>query len=175
MSLQVGAPAPCFDCEALVDGEFKQVKLGDYKGKWVLLYFYPLDFTFVCPTEIVAFNNAVEDFAARNCCVLAASTDSVFSHLGWTTSHPELRNMRHPMLGDTSHALSKAYGVLLEEKGITLRGTFLIDPDGVLQWASINPLNVGRSVGETLRVLDALQTGGLTPCEWKAGQETLKV
>ncbi len=175
MCLQVGKPAPEFACEALVDGEFKTISLADNRGKWVVLYFYPLDFTFVCPTEIVAFNNAVDQFAARNCQLLTASTDSVFSHLGWTQSHPDLADMRHPMLSDTNHALSRAYGVLLEDKGIALRGTFVIDPDGKLQWMCINSLDVGRSVGEVLRVLDALQTGGLTPCEWKSGQATLKV
>ncbi len=173
MSVKVGDPAPDFAVEALVDGQFKTVSLADYKGQWVLLYFYPLDFTFVCPTEIIAFNDAVGDFAERNCAVLVASTDSVYSHLGWTESHPGLKGMRHPMLGDTSHALSRAYDVLLEDKGIALRGSFIIDPEGVLQWMAVHPLAVGRSVEETLRVLDALQSGGLTPCGWKKGEQTL--
>ncbi|NUP98545.1 MAG: peroxiredoxin [Armatimonadetes bacterium] len=175
MSLKVGKPAPGFTCEALTDGEFRTVSLDDYRGQWVFLYFYPLDFTFVCPTEIVAFNDAVDEFTQRNCQVLTASTDSVYSHLGWCQSHPGLRNMRHPMLGDTAHEVARAYDVLVEDKGIALRGSFLIDPDGVLQWVNINGLNVGRSVDETLRVLDALQTGGLTPCGWQAGEKTLAV
>jgi peroxiredoxin (alkyl hydroperoxide reductase subunit C) len=173
VSVQIGKPAPDFCCQALVDGKFAEIKLEDYKGKWVYLYFYPLDFTFVCPTEIVAFNEAVPAFAERNCAVLTASTDSVYSHLGWTESHPDLKGMAHPMLGDTSHALSKAYGVLLEDKGIALRGSFLIDPEGNVRWININDLPVGRNVDEVLRVLDALQTGGLTPCGWRKGQKTL--
>lgn len=173
MSLQIGRPAPEFECEALIDGEFLTVKLADYRGQWVLLYFYPLDFTFVYPTEIVAFNEALPEFERRNCAVLACSTDSVYSHLGWCESHPQLREMRHPMLGDTAHEVARAYNVLLEDKGIALRGSFLIDDQGVLQWLTINGLNVGRSVAETLRVLDALQTGGLTPCGWTPGEATL--
>lgn len=175
MSLKVGQPAPEFTCEALLCGEFKTISLADYRGQWVLLYFYPLDFTFVCPTEIVAFNDALDEFTARDCVVLSCSTDSVYSHLGWCNSHPGLRAMRHAMLGDTNHAVSSAYGVLIEEKGIALRGTFLIDPSGTLRWANVNDLDVGRSVDETLRVLDALRTGGLTPCEWKPGEATLQV
>lgn len=173
MSVKVGQPAPDFTAQALVAGEHKPVSLSDYKGKWVYLYFYPLDFTFVCPTEIIAFNEAVPAFEELNCQVLVASTDSVFSHQAWTESHPGLKNMAHPMLGDTSHALSSAYGVLLEDKGIALRGSFIIDPEGVLQWMAIHPLAVGRSVDEVKRVLAALQTGGLTPCGWTPGQATL--
>jgi len=174
VSVKVGCPAPEFTCDALVDGKVDgKVSLGDYKGKWVLLYFYPLDFTFVCPTEIIAINEAVPKLAELNCQVLAASTDSAFSHLAWTESHPGLKNMAHPMIADTTHALSKAYDVLLEDKGIALRGSFLIDPEGVLQWSNVNALNVGRNVDEIIRVLEALQTGGLTPCGWTPGQDTL--
>ena len=174
MSVKVGCPAPEFTVSALVDGDVNgEVSLSDYKGKWVLLYFYPLDFTFVCPTEIIAINEAVPKLAELNCQVLACSTDSVYSHLAWTESHPGLKNMAHPMLADTAHEVSKAYDVLLEDKGIALRGSFVIDPEGVLQWVNVNALNVGRSVDEIIRVLEALQTGGLTPCGWTPGQATL--
>jgi peroxiredoxin (alkyl hydroperoxide reductase subunit C) len=173
VSVQVCSPAPDFTCQALVNGQFEDVSLVGYRGKWVVLYFYPLDFTFVCPTEIMAFNEAVPAFEKLNTQLLVCSTDSVYSHLAWTESHPGLKNMAHPMLGDTSHAVSKAFGVLLEDKGIALRGTFVIDPDGVLQWSNVNALNVGRSVDEVLRVVQALQTGGLTPCGWKPGDKTL--
>lgn len=175
MSIKVGKPAPEFTCEALLNGEFKTISLADYRGRWVFLYFYPRDFTFVCPTEIVAFNNALDEFAERDCEVLACSTDSVYSHLGWCNSHPELREMRHAMLADTAHQVSKAYGVLIKSEGAALRGSFIIDPEGKLRWINVNDLEVGRSVEETLRVLDALRTGGLTPCGWHTGEETLKV
>ncbi|HAZ64226.1 MAG TPA: thioredoxin peroxidase [Armatimonadetes bacterium] len=173
VSTQVGKPAPDFTCQALVGGEFKEISLSDYRGKWVLLYFYPLDFTFVCPTEIGAINDAVPQFEKLNCQVIAASTDSVYSHLAWTERQPELRNMAHPMLGDTAHTVSRAYRVLIEEEGIALRGSFFIDPDGVLQWININGKDTGRNVDELLRVLAALQSGGLTPCNWKPGDATL--
>lgn len=173
MSVKVGQPAPEVSCEALLDGEFKAIQLSDYQGKWVFLYFYPLDFTFVCPTEIIAFNDAVDKFAELNCDLLACSTDSVYSHLGWCGSHPGLKHMKHAMLGDTTHEVSRAFDVLLEDKGIALRGSFVIDPEGVVRWINVNDLSVGRSVDEALRVLQALQTDELTPCGWKPGQATL--
>jgi lipoyl-dependent peroxiredoxin subunit C len=179
MSAQVGRLAPDFSIQAYDrtrdnSGEqFKQVNLSDYAGKWVFLYFYPLDFTFVCPTEIVSFNDALPAFAERNCAVLTASTDSVFSHKGWCDSHPDLRGLKHLMLADTTHALSKAYGVLKDDMGVAFRGAFLIDPKGILRWAAVYDLPVGRSVDEVIRVLDALQTDKLVPCNWKKGDKTL--
>ncbi len=179
MSVRVGRQAPHFEVQAYdrtADGketQFTSVKLTDYQGKWVCLYFYPLDFTFVCPTEIVSFNKALGDFEDRGCVVLTASTDSVFSHKGWCDSHPDLKAMKHLMLADTNHELSKAYDVLDEAQGIAYRGIYLIDPAGVLRWLAVHDLAVGRNVSEVLRVLDALQTDKLCPCNWKAGDKTL--
>jgi len=179
MSIRVGQLAPDFSVQAYdrtkdgTDQQFPQVNLSDYRGKWVCLYFYPLDFTFVCPTEIVSFNKALGDFADRDCVVLTASTDSVYSHKGWCDSHGDLKSMKHLMLADTNHKLSESFGVLKEDQGIAYRGTFLIDPNGVVRWASVNDLPVGRNVEEVLRVLDALQTDKLCPCNWHKGEKTL--
>jgi lipoyl-dependent peroxiredoxin subunit C len=179
MSIRVGQLAPDFSVQAYdrtkdgSDNQFRQVKLADYRGKWVCLYFYPLDFTFVCPTEIVSFNKALGDFADRDCVVLTASTDSAYSHKGWCDSHDDLKGMKHLMLADTTHTLSESFGVLTEDQGIAYRGTVLIAPDGVVRWASVNDLSVGRNVDEVLRILDALQTDKLCPCNWKKGEKTL--
>lgn len=179
MTVQIGQPAPDFEVQAYdrtkdgSDDQFQTIKLSDFQGKWVCLFFYPLDFTFVCPTEIVAFNKSLGEFEDRECAVLTASTDSVYSHKGWCDDHSDLGEMKYPMLADTNHQLSKDYGVLIEDKGIALRGVFLIDPNGVTRWISIHDLGVGRNVDEVLRVLDALQTDKLCPCNWKKGEETL--
>lgn len=179
MSIQIGAPAPEFTVQAYdrtkdnTNDQFTEVKSSDFKGKWVCLFFYPLDFTFVCPTELVSFNESLDEFASRDCAVLTASTDSVYSHKGWCDSHPDLAKLKYPMIADTNHTVSKSYGVLKEDAGIAYRGVFLIDPEGVLRWEAIHDLGVGRNVDEVLRVLDALQTGGLTPCGWKKGEDTL--
>ena len=170
--LQVGQKAPDFAAKALMsDGSFKDVKLSDYKGKWTVLFFYPLDFTFVCPTEIKNFDKHYGEFKKLNAEVLGASTDSEFSHKAWTEK--ELGKIQFPILADTSHKVSRSFNVLLEDRGIALRGTFIIDPNGLLKSAVVNDLPVGRSVEETLRTLQALQTGKLTGCEWKPGEKTL--
>ena len=172
MSLQVGQKVSDFAAQALVaDGSFKEVKLSDYKGKWLVVFFYPLDFTFVCPTEIQSFNKHYGEFKKLNAEVIAASTDSVYSHKAWSES--SLGKIQFPILGDTNHKVARTFNVLLEDKGIALRGTFIIDPNGVLKSAVVNDLPVGRSVDETLRTLQALQTGKLTGCEWKPGEKTL--
>ncbi len=173
MSVQVSRPAPEFQAQALVEREFKTVSLSDYRGQWVLLFFYPMDFTFVCPTELVGLNDQHGEFADRNCAVVAASTDTVYSHLGWVTAEERLGNLKYPILGDVTKSIARGYGVLLEEQGIALRGSFLIDPTGTLRWASVNDLGTGRSIEEILRVLDALQTDKLTGCGWKKGEKTL--
>lgn len=171
-SLQVGQKAPDFQAQALLaDGSFKDVKLADYKGKWVVLFFYPLDFTFVCPTEIRNFDKNYGEFKKLGAEVLAASTDSVYSHKAWVEHG--LGKIQFPILADTSHKVARSFNVLLEDKGIALRGTFIIDPNGILKSAVVNDLPVGRSVEETVRTLQALQTGKLTGCEWKPGQQTL--
>ncbi|MFO0579967.1 MAG: peroxiredoxin [Polyangia bacterium] len=173
MSVQVARPAPSFKTQALVGREFKTISLEDYRGKWVLLMFYPMDFTFVCPTELVGLNDKHGDFQDRDCVVLGASTDTVYSHLGWVNADQRLSTLKYPILADVTKSIARSYGVLLEDQGIALRGTFLIDPNGVLRWMNINDLSAGRSVEEMLRVLDALQTDKLCPCNWKQGEATL--
>jgi alkyl hydroperoxide reductase subunit AhpC len=170
--LQVGQKAPDFSAQALMsDGSFKEVKLSDFKGKWVVLFFYPLDFTFVCPTEIQGFNKHYQEFKKSNIEIIGASTDSVYSHKAWVENG--LGKVEFPILGDTSHRVAKSFNVLLADKGIALRGTFIIDPNGILKSAVVNDLPVGRSVEETLRTVQALQTGKLTGCGWKPGEKTL--
>jgi alkyl hydroperoxide reductase subunit AhpC len=179
MSVRVGHLAPHFETQAYdrtkdgTDHQFPTVKLSDFAGKWVCLFFYPLDFTFVCPTEIVAFNKALGDFNDRNCAVLTASTDSVFSHKGWCDSHADLKSLKFLMLSDMTRKLSTAYDVLDEDKGLAYRGIFLIDPLGIVRWLAVHDLGVGRNVAEVIRVLDALQTDKLCPCNWKPGDKTL--
>ena len=172
MVLQVGQKVSGFAAQALLaDGSFKEVKLADYKDKWLVIFFYPLDFTFVCPTEIQSFNKNYAEFKKLGTEVIAASTDSVYSHKAWVDNG--LGKIQFPILGDTNHKVARTFNVLLEDKGIALRGTFIIDPNGVLKSALVNDLPVGRSVEETLRTLQALQTGKLTGCDWKPGQKTL--
>ena len=172
MPAQVGQKAPDFQGQALMpSGDFKEIKLSDYKGKWVVLFFYPLDFTFVCPTEIKAFNEKYDAFKKAGAEVITASTDSVYSHKAWQEG--VLGKLKFAHLSDTNLQTSRSYGVLIEEKGIALRGTFIIDPDGNLKSCTINDTAVGRSVDETLRTLAAFQTGKLVGCEWKPGDKTL--
>ena len=179
MAVCVGQLAPDVAVEAYdrtkdgTDQEFRTVKLSDFQGKWVCLFFYPLDFTFVCPTEIVAFNTELGDFEDRECVVLTASTDSVYSHKGWCEAHDDLKDLKYLMLGDTTHRLTEAFGILIEEKGFAYRGIYLIDPNGVIRWLAVHDLGVGRNVQEVLRVLDALQTDKLCPCNWQPGELTL--
>lgn len=182
MSLMLGQKAPVFKGKALVGGDatsltpenaFTDISLEDYKGKWVVFFFYPLDFTFVCPTEIEEFGKRYEEFQKMNCEVVACSTDSHFSHLAWRTSHPGLKNLPYPMLADFTGANARNYEVLKEETGYALRGLYIIDPDGVLQYSVVHPEIAGRNSSEILRVLTALQTGVNTPCNWEPGQDTL--
>ena len=168
---QVGKLAPKFECEAVIeDGKFVNISSKDYLGKWLVLFFYPLDFTFVCPTEITGFSKHEEDFKKLNAKVLGGSTDSVHSHKAWLK---ELGTLTYPLFSDLTRTMSRDYNVLIAEKGIALRGTFIIDPEGVLRYALYHDLGVGRSVKETLRVLEALQTGELCPMEWESGGKTL--
>ncbi len=168
---RVSKPAPSFDVETVVQGgAFSRASLADYHGSWLVLFFYPLDFTFVCPTEITGFSKRAQEFKALNAQILGGSTDSVHSHKAWLK---ELGELNFPLFSDINRTMSADYGVLLEEKGFALRGTFIVDPDGVLRYALYHDLGVGRSVTETLRVLKALQTGELCPVEWAQGDTTL--
>ena len=170
MSTKVGQNAPEFTLQGVVGDKFKDVCLDEYKGKWVVLFFYPLDFTFICPTEITEFSKRDSEFKSMNAQVLGVSIDSVFSHNAWLK---ELGSLNYPLLSDITKEVSRKYGVLLEDKGIALRGTFIIDPEGKLRYQLVHDLGIGRSVEEILRVLRALQTGELCPVEWKPGKKTL--
>jgi peroxiredoxin (alkyl hydroperoxide reductase subunit C) len=171
MPPQVGQKAPDYSFEAVVaGGDFKKITSTDNTGKWVVLFFYPLDFTFVCPTEITGFSKRMEDFEALNATVLGGSTDSVYSHKAWLK---DLGELKYPLFSDMTGEVAKKYGVFIKEEGIALRGTFIIDPEGVLRYALYHDLNVGRSVDETLRVLKALQTGELCQMDWSEGKDTL--
>jgi len=177
----VGKPAPDFKAMAVVNGQFKEVKLSDYKGKYVVLFFYPLDFTFVCPTEIIAFSDRVEEFRKIGCELVAASTDSHFSHYAWTNLPRKdggLGKMNIPILADTNHAISKAYNVLIQDAGIALRGLFIIDGKGTLRQITVNDLPVGRDVDETLRLVQAFkftdEHGEVCPAGWRPGSATIK-
>lgn len=169
--LRVGLAAPDFAVQAYVGGEFKNIALADYKGKWVVLFFYPRDFTFICPTEIKGFAAAEPEFAKLNSVLMGASTDSAWCHKAWYER--DLPEVKFSILADTTLRVARDFGVLIEESGEALRGTFIIDPEGVLRYALVSDLNVGRSVAETLRVLEALQTGERCPVEWKPGAQTL--
>jgi len=182
MSLLVGKPAPIFSGKAVVGGNsaslnpdnaFKEISLTDYKGKWVVFFFYPLDFTFVCPTEIASFGDVYEQFKALNCEIVGCSTDSHQSHLAWRTHENDLKNLPYPLLADFTGANAKAYEVYKEETGYALRGLYIINPDGVMMYSVIHPEAVGRSTDEVLRVLQGLQTGKLVACGWKPGDKTL--
>lgn len=176
----IGKPAPDFDATAVVNGEFKQVKLSDYRGKYVVLFFYPLDFTFVCPTEIIAFSEHAEEFRKLGCEVIGASVDSHFSHLAWTNvprKEGGLGPMNIPLVSDLKHTISKDYGVLKED-GVAYRGLFIIDGKGILRQITINDLPVGRSVDEILRLVQAFQFtdkhGEVCPAGWRPGSSTIK-
>ncbi|MDB5295726.1 MAG: peroxiredoxin [Phycisphaerales bacterium] len=170
---------PAFKLNACVslqkDQEFKTLSHDSYPGKWLVVFFWPMDFTFVCPTEIAAFGKKNGEFADRDAQLLGASTDSHFVHLAWRNDHADLKNLPFPMLADIKRELSTACGILDPEEGVALRATFIVDPQGVVRWAAVNDLKVGRNVDEVLRVLDALQTDELCPCNWKGGDPTLKV
>ena len=172
----VGQVAPQFKAQAYVDGQIKELSLSDYKGKWVVMFFYPLDFTFVCPTEILQFNQKADEFKKKNAQLIGLSIDSVYSHKAWCEMAEDkggIGKLNFPLVADLTKKISQDYGVLLEDKGIALRGTFVIDPEGKIRAATVHDLQVGRSVDETLRVLNAFQTGELCPVGWTPGQKTL--
>jgi lipoyl-dependent peroxiredoxin subunit C len=176
--LTVGDRIPHFELEAVVSTdkgkEFQKLTDKTHDGKWLVLFFWPMDFTFICPTEIAEFGRREADFRDRDAQVLGASTDTHYVHLAWRKDHPDLKDLPYPMLADTKRELSTALGILHKEDGVALRATFIVDPHGVIRWTSVNDLSVGRNVDEVVRVLDALQTDELCPCNWKQGQPTLE-
>jgi len=170
--IQINQQAPNFDdVTTYRAGEFTKVSLSQYRGKWLVLFFYPRDFTFVCPTELRGFARHTEELARLGCSILAASTDSEWSHKAWFER--DLPEVKYPVLADTTQSISRAYQVLNEEDGSSERGLFIIDPEGVVKYALVSAGNVGRSVKETIRVIQALQSGDLCPMEWEPGQATL--
>jgi peroxiredoxin 2/4 len=179
--LRVGQTAPDFTATAVVDQEFKTIKLADYRGKYVVLFFYPLDFTFVCPTEITAFSDQYEAFKTLGTEVLGVSVDSEFSHLAWIQSDRKsggIGDLNYPLVSDIKKEISSAYNVLDPDAGVALRGLFIIDKDGTLQYATVNNLSFGRSVEETLRILQAIQyvqthPDEVCPAGWQPGDKTM--
>lgn len=177
--LTVGDKFPAFDLTACVSTDLKdaftQITDKSNEGKWKVVFFWPKDFTFICPTEIVAFGKLNNEFADRDTVIYGVSTDSDFVHHAWRTHHPDLKDLPFAMLSDIKRELSEALGILDKDAGVALRATFIVDPDGTIQYVSVNSLNVGRNPQEVLRVLDALQTDELCPCNWQKGEAVLKV
>ena len=178
MLAKVGQKAPDFTMSTTenIDTLDHIVTLDDYTGKWLILFFYPLDFTFVCPTEIRGFNTRIDELKGLGAQVLGVSTDSVYSHRAWIKASKEeggLGDLNYPLASDITKQVAQSYGVLIEEKGISLRGLFIIDPEGIVRYQVVSDLNIGRSVDEIIRVLHALQTGGLCPIDWKVGEKNL--
>jgi alkyl hydroperoxide reductase subunit AhpC len=176
--LTIGDKFPSFDLKAVVSTDpktaFKQVNDKTDEGRWKIVFFWPKDFTFVCPTEIAAFGRLNKDFAERDAVVYGVSTDSEFVHLAWRQNHADLKALPFAMLADLKRELSSALGVLDKGEGVCLRATFIVDPQGIIRFLSVNDLSVGRNPHEVLRVLDALQTDELCPCNWQKGEEVLK-
>jgi len=177
--LSVGASFPSFQVTAVVDLDLKKafqpITEKSYVGKWKVYFFWPKDFTFVCPTEIAAFGALNPEFASRGAQVLGASVDSEFVHWAWRNEQPSLKNLPFPMLSDIKRELSTALGILDPKAGVSQRATFIVDPENVIRFVYVTDLSVGRDPQEVLRVLDALQNGGLTPCGWHKGEKTIQV
>src|SRR5687767_13498248 len=173
----IGQKFPAFNLTGVVSNDmanaFKPFDQHSFEGKWKVVFFWPKDFTFVCPTEIAAFGKLNREFADRDTQVLGVSTDSEYVHLAWRNQHPDLRDLPFPMIADLKRELSQALGILDRQEGVALRATFIVDPQGVIRFVSVNDLSVGRNPAEVLRVLDALQTDELCPCNWQRGEQTL--
>ena len=176
--LTIGDKFPSFQVKAVVSSQpgkqFTDLTDRSFEGNWKIYFFWPKDFTFVCPTEIASFAKLDGDFRDRDAQLLGVSTDSEYVHLAWRNTHPDLKDLPFPMLADLKREISTAAGVLDRNEGVALRATFVVDPDGVIRFVSVNDLSVGRNPQEVLRVLDALQTDELCPCNWQKGQETLE-
>jgi peroxiredoxin (alkyl hydroperoxide reductase subunit C) len=175
--LSVGASFPSFELSAVVNSEMKFPTITDqsFAGKWKVYFFWPKDFTFVCPTEIAAFGQLNSEFTARNAQVLGGSIDSEFVHWAWRNQQPSLQDLPFPMLSDLKRELSTALGILDPKAGVSQRATFIVDPENVIRFVYVTDLSVGRDPQEVLRVLDGLQNGGLIPCGWHKGEATIKV
>lgn len=177
--IKVGSNFPDFNLKATVSNDiqdsFKVVTNKTYQGKWLVVFFWPKDFTFVCPTEIAEFGKLNGEFSVRDAQILGASIDSEFVHLAWRNQHPDLHDLPFPMLADIKRELTQALGILDEKEGVAQRATFIVDPEGITRFVMVTDLNVGRNPQEVLRVLDALQTGELCGCNWKKGEDTIRL
>ncbi len=177
--LKIGAKFPQFNLKAVTDinleNAFTDIDNNTYKGKWLVVFFWPKDFTFVCPTEIAEFGRMNQDFLDRDAQILGASIDSEFVHLAWRQHKEELNDLPFPMLSDIKRELSMSAGIINEAEGVSERATFIVDPDGIVRFIMVNDLSVGRNPKEVLRVLDALQTDELCPCNWNKGEDTINV
>jgi peroxiredoxin (alkyl hydroperoxide reductase subunit C) len=177
--LGVGQKFPAFEVQATVGLDLKTafttITQDTYPGKWKVYFFWPKDFTFVCPTEISAFGDAAKAFGERNAVVLGGSVDTEFVHLAWRNNHPDLKNLPIPMLADVKHELTAALGIIDPKAGVAQRAVFIVDPENTIRFVMVTDLAVGRNVDEVLRVLDALQVGGLMPCNWRPGQKPIQV
>jgi peroxiredoxin (alkyl hydroperoxide reductase subunit C) len=176
--LTIGDKFPQFNLKATVSSDqnqaFSDINQKSYAGKWLVVFLWPKDFTFVCPTEIAEFGKLNPEFQERDAQVLGASIDSEYVHLAWRQQKEELKDLPFPMLSDIKRELSSALGILDKDEGVAMRATYIVDPEGVIRFAMVNDLNVGRNTKEVLRVLDALQTDELCPCNWQKGQDTIK-
>jgi len=166
----VGKPAPEFKMEGYFKGQMKHYHLDDFKGEWVLLFFYPLDFTFVCPTELIELSKKHKDFEEINTQILGVSVDSVYSHEAWLK---DMGDFEYPLLSDMTKEVSRDYNVLIPEEGISLRGAFIIDPEGIVRSYTVNDVTIGRNIDELVRLIKAFQTGDLCPVGWEEGEKTL--
>lgn len=176
--LTIGDRFPHFDLKGVISGDpkhaFTRITDESFPGKWKVVFFWPKDFTFVCPTEIAAFGKLEDEFSDRDAQLLGVSTDNEYVHLAWRQSHEDLQGLPYPMLSDLRRDLSQALGILDKDEGVALRATYIVDPHGIIRFVSVNDLDVGRNPDEVLRVLDALQTDELCPCNWQKGEPTLE-
>lgn len=179
--LGLGQKFPEFKKKAVVSiekgKEFTEVTSQDHQkdGKWMVMFWYPKDFTFVCPTEIAEFNKQNGEFRDRDAVLYGASTDTEYVHLAWRNDHKDLKDLKFPLIADTSKSLAESLGILTDDEKVAYRVTYIVDPQGIVRWACANDLDVGRNVNEVLRILDALQTDELCPCNWEKGKETIHV
>ena len=177
--LGIGQKFPAFSAKATVSNDvktaFTDLAHDTHKGKWLVVFFWPKDFTFVCPTEIAEFGKLNKEFKDRDAQVIGVSTDSEFVHLAWRQNHKDLNNLPFPMLADVKRELTGALGIIDPAEGVAQRATYIVDPEGIIRFVMVTDLNVGRNVKEVVRVLDALQSDELCPCNWQKGEETLKV
>ncbi len=177
--LKINNPAPEFSAEALIDNEIKKISLSDYRGKWIILFFYPADFTFVCPTELGELADRYNEFKEQGAEIISVSTDTVFVHKAWHDSSPLIKKINYPMLADPTHKICINYGTYIEEEGISLRATFLINPAGIIKAFEFHDNNIGRSSEELIRKLQAAKfvsenKGNVCPMNWKPGEKTIK-